>query len=177
MKTKFKLYGILFLLAVSTVGYSQEIKSLLGNGSIHTSGGYGALTNKFTKIGGHYANMAGVYGGWYVNHKFMIGVSGAAVTNDIPVPAKYSAIPFENLSYEYGQCGLMTEYVLGSNRAFHVGFQLFSGAGFTTQYNRNEGDYHNDDAFNNAKARDTNWFFVAEPGVNVEVNVFKWMRF
>ncbi|HTJ50799.1 MAG TPA: hypothetical protein VL443_15160 [Cyclobacteriaceae bacterium] len=172
MKTK--LYAILLLLAASSIGYGQEIKSLLGGGAVHTSGGYGALTNKFTRIGGHYANMGGIYGGWYVNHKFMIGVSGAAVTNDIPVPAQYSTVPFEKLSYEYGQCGMITEYVVGSNRAFHVGFQLFSGAGFTTQYNRySKDDYH---SFNSDKGRDTNWFFVAEPGVNIEMNIFKWMR-
>jgi hypothetical protein len=38
---------------------------------------------------------------------------------------------------------------------------------------------HDDDDFDfdDHESRDTNWFFVAEPGVQLEVNVFKWMRF
>jgi len=106
----------------------------------------------------------------------MLGVAGAAVTNDIPVPDIYSVLPGEKMSFEYGQCGLITEYVIGSNRAIHVAFQLFSGAGFTTQYKRNEWkDDEKDSKFDNA--HNTDWFVVTEPGVNIEMNVFKWMRF
>ena len=138
--------------------------------------GYGALTNKFTTIRGDYANLVGVYGGVYINHKFMIGVGGAAMTNRLDVPLQYSTDPLRDLNYEYGQFGLVTEYVIGSNKAFHVAFNLFSGAGFTMQNDRDEWD---DDEFdwNDDKTHDTNWFFVAEPGVQFEINVFKWMRF
>lgn len=140
--------------------------------------GYGALTNKFTTIRGDYANLVGAYGGVYINHTFMIGVGGAAMTNTIKVPLQYSADPLRDLNYEYGQFGLVTEYVLGSNKAFHVAFNLFSGAGFTLQNDRDEWD---DDDFewddHHDQSRDTNWFFVAEPGIQFEVNVFKWMRF
>jgi hypothetical protein len=152
----------------------QEIRTLVGGNNLHASGGYGALTNKFTTIKGQSANMAGIYAGWYINHKFTLGVSGAAVTNNIEVPDTYSAVPGEKMSYEYGQCGLLTEYVIGSNHVFHIGIQLFGGAGFTTQYQRY--NWENND-FDEHNAHDTNWFVVTEPGVNVEVNVFKWMRF
>ncbi len=137
---------------------------------------YGALTNKFTTIRGDYANLVGVYGGVFINHKFMIGVGGAAMTNRLDVPLQYSTDPLRDLNYEYGQFGLVTEYVIGSNKAFHVAFNLFSGAGFTLQNDRDEWD---DDEFDwdDKESRDTNWFFVAEPGVQFEINVFKWMRF
>jgi hypothetical protein len=140
--------------------------------------GYGALTNKFTTIRGEYANLAGIYGGVYINHKLMIGVGAAALTNTLAVPLQYSADPLKDLNYEYGQFGLMTEYVLGSSKAFHVAFNLFSGAGFTLQNERE--DWHNDhdDDFDwEDESRDSNWFFVVEPGVQFEINVFKWMRF
>jgi hypothetical protein len=172
---KLKLTMLLLFVSVGFSSYSQEIRTLIGSRATRTSGGYGALTNKFTRIGDQYTNMAGVYGGWYINHKFTLGVYGAAVTNNLEVPDQYSAIPGEKMSYEYGQCGLLTEYVIGSNRVVHVGVQLFSGAGFTTQYIRYE--HHNSDYdFDEDSVHDTNWFVVAEPGINVEVNVFKWMR-
>ncbi len=137
---------------------------------------YGAITNKFTTIRGDYANLVGAYGGVFINHKLMIGVGGAAMTNTLKVPLQYSTDPLRDLNYEYGQFGLVTEYVLGSNKAFHVAFNLFSGAGFTLQNDRDEWD---DDEFDweDRESRDTNWFFVAEPGVQFEINVFKWMRF
>lgn len=177
MKTILRSISVLFLVTISGLCYGQdEIKTLIGGNAIQHSGGYGALTNKFTNIGGHYANLSGVYGGWYINHKFMLGVAGAALTNNIPVPDVYSTLPGEKMSFEYGQCGLMTEYVIGSNRAIHASFQLFSGAGFTTQYNRDQWK-NNDNDIKSDNAHDTNWFVVTEPGVNIEMNIFKWMRF
>lgn len=153
----------------------NEIETVF-NGGATSVRGYGALTNKFTTIRGDYANLVGVYGGVFINHKFMIGVGGAAMTNRLDVPLQYSSDPLRDLNYEYGQFGLVTEYIIGSNKAFHVAFNLFSGAGFTMQNDRDEWD---DDEFDwdDDETRDTNWFFVAEPGVQLEINVFKWMRF
>ncbi|WP_333819289.1 hypothetical protein [Ohtaekwangia sp.] len=174
---KKKITNLAFvLLFVVTVSHAQDMQTVFKSGGRVT--GYGALSNKFTKINGRYANIAEVYGGVYLNRRFMIGLGGGAVTNNIPVPSEYSVVPGENLSYEYGQCGLVTEYVLGSNKAFHLVFHLFSGAGFTVQYNR----YNWDDEFNHNDwdkhdKHDENWFFVAEPGVQLEVNLFRWMRF
>ena len=36
---------------------------------------------------------------------------------------------------------------------------------------KEDDDYDFDD-----ESHDTNWFVVTEPGINVEINVFKWMR-
>lgn len=146
-------------------------------GGVSSIRAYGAVTNKFTSIRGEYANLVGAYGGVFINHKLMIGVGGAALTNTIDVPLQYRADPLRDLNYEYGQFGLVTEYVLGSNNAFHVAFSLFSGAGFTLQNDRDE--WHHDDDFDwdDHESSDTNWFYLVEPGVQFEINVFKWMRF
>lgn len=177
MKKIIQLSLTIIFLTGSMLSYGQEVRSLFG-GRLKSSGGYGALTNKITKINGDYANLAGMYAGWYINHKLMLGVAGAAVTNHIPVPEKFSKQPGVKMSYEYAQFGLMTEYVLGSNRIVHLGFQLFSGAAINTQYDRynwHEDDDDEDDF--DVSEKSTDWFFVSEPGINVEINVFKWMRF
>jgi hypothetical protein len=148
--------------------------------SPHSFGGYGALTNKFTTINGSYANLTGGYGGVFVNHKVFIGFGAAATTNYIPVPEEFSIDPTSRMSYEYGQVGMVTEYVLWSNKAIHLNFNLFSGAGFTLQYDRPVNWYYYDDYNYQPRpygGNDENWFFVVEPGVQVEMNVFKWMRF
>lgn len=174
---------MLFLFS-SCASFAQEegentddyrINTLFSPGHL-SIGGYGALTNKFTFIDGHFANLAGVYGGVYLNHRFFIGASAAALTNDIRVPSEHSMQPLENLSYMYGQVGGLAEYVVASDKAVHVAFNLFAGAGFTLQYERD--DWHDDPhEFDWDYNEDEDWFFVAEPGVSVEFNVLKWMRF
>lgn len=176
---RFKLL-ILFILMFSVslcFGQAQEYQiSTLFKGGHYASGGYGALTNKFTKINGEYANIAQIYGGWYINHRFLLGVSGAAVTNNIPVAPEHSTVPGIDMSYQYGQFGLMTEYTLWSDRAIHLSFRVMNGAGFTVQYMRKDWDDDDWDQFEDYP-HDTNWFFVTEPGVSLEINVFRWMRF
>lgn len=171
---------LLFVL-ISVSGFAQtenehedKIQTLFGENRLR-SGGYGAVSNKFTTINGDYANLVEMYGGWYINQRFLLGLSGSATTNDIPVPAEYSAIPGVQLSYEYVQFGLATEYVLGSNRTFHLVFHLMSGAGLTIQYDRY--DFRESGRRTHHRPMDENWFFVAEPGVQLEVNLTKWMRF
>ncbi len=177
MKTKSKVLALIAFFLISLTASAQndpyQIETVFKGGK--GSGGFGAITNKFTYINGQFANLAGVYGGWYVNHKFLLGIGGAGLTNDIPVPLEYSARPLQNMSYGYGQFGLMTEYVFASNKTIHVAFSLFSGPGFTLQYERHGWEDNNHDYEDFAENDD--WFFVAEPGVQVEVNLLKWMRF
>lgn len=164
--------AMLSLLALGAIA-QQPIKTIFKSNP-RSSGGYGAITNKFTRIRGDFANMTGLYGGWFINQRLMIGAGAAAVTSNIPVPLEYSTDPTRNRSYEYGQVGLMTEYVVGSNKPIHFVFQLFSGAGFTLQYDRH--NRHNNN-LDDDSVSDEHWFFVTEPGVQVEMNLFKWMRF
>lgn len=185
MKTQIKTIGLLSLILISSSVMAQDnnvetndyhVQTLFKSGR-RASGGYGAITNKFTTINGDFANLVGVYGGWYINHSFLLGVGASALTNDIAVPLEHSTDPLRNMSYMYGQVGMVSEYVIASDKTFHLAFSLFSGAGFTVQYERQ--DWHDDDhEFEwDEEENDENCFFVAEPGVQLEVNVFKWMRF
>lgn len=155
----------------------HHIKTIFNNHGPRSSGGYVALSNKFTSMNGDFANLVEIYGGWYINHRFLIGIGGAATTNHIPVPVAHSVNPLARMSYEYIQAGLMTEYVIGSDRAVHLAVQLFVGGGGTLQYERY--GWEDEDYWNEYEDydHDENVFAVAEPGVRVEVNVFRWLRF
>jgi hypothetical protein len=150
MKRQLTTIVTIVLIFTSTSIFAQDgsVRTVFKRG-VMSSGGYGAATNQFTTIRGKFANMSGIYGGWFINHRFMIGAAGAATTNNIRVPQQFSADPFRSLSYEYGQFGLIT-----------------------LQYERNT--WHNSSYPENV--HDENWFFVAQPGVQVEMNLFKWMR-
>jgi hypothetical protein len=177
MKKQFVLFLTLIIVGVashSAQAQDDEIHTVFKGPQKTTA--YGALTNKFTTIDGEYVNLAGVYGGVYINRRVMIGIGAAASTNEVPVPSQFSAIDGRQLSYQYVQFGLFTEFVAGSNRSIHPVFQLFAGPGMTAQYDRQtwEDWDHGDDQDGH---HDENWFMVAEPGVQLEINVFKWMRF
>ena len=171
MKTRFSI-TLSFIALVIFTSSAQEIQSIF-NGA-KTTGGYGALSNKFTTIQGQYANMCEVYGGVFLNRKWMLGLSFAGSTNNLEVPLEYSANPLQPMTYQYGQGGLMLERVISSNKTFHLVVNLFSGAGYTMQYNRNSlYDYNYDYS---PYVYDENWFYVVEPGVQLEINLFRWMR-
>jgi hypothetical protein len=153
---------------------SDHIQTLFREGAIRSSGGYAAISNKMTSLDGQFANMVEMYGGWYINHRLLLGIGGNAVTNDIVVPDQFKVDPTVDLSYMYSQFGLVTEYVIGSNRTVHLVANAMTGAGFTLQYQRNL--YHENRNYRNI-GLDENWFFVVEPGVQLEINLFKWMRF
>lgn len=172
MKRQFKFLLTAALVVYSLKGISQDgnVKTIF-NSRLHSSGGYAAATNKFTKIQGEYANLAGLYGGWFINHRLMIGIGAAASTNNLRVPQQFSTDPNQSRTWQYGQFGLVTEYVMNSDKPVHLAFHMFGGAGFTLQYQRNEWDHSRDN-----HTSDENWFVVAEPGVQLEVNLFRWMR-
>ena len=171
---KVTIIAVLILMSTALAN-AQEVQTLFG--SPRPSGGYAALSNKFTTINGQYANIAEVYGGWFIKKRFLLGLGAAASTNNLEVPLQFSTEPSRKMSWQYGQLGLMTEYVFGSNRVVHLNLTLFSGAGFTVQYERHDWqdwddhDYDNDDI-----NHDENFFYVLEPGAQLELNVFKWMR-
>jgi hypothetical protein len=173
MKTRFI---VALVLVTANLAVAQEIQTLFGRGS--STGGYMAISNKFTTINGDYANLSEVYGGVFINRRWMVGMGFAASTNDIRVPQQYSVSPLQPMTYQYGQGGLMLERVIKSNRSIHLVVNMFSGVGFTAQYHRPQWDEWDDwDDFNDLASHDENWFYVLEPGAQLEMNLFRWLRF
>jgi len=172
MKTRV-LFTMLFVVLISVTTTAQEVQSIFGKGK--STGGYGAISNKFTYIGGEFANISEVYGGVFINRRWMVGLAFAGSTNDLRVPLEYSIDPINPMTYQYGQGGLKVERVFGSNRPIHFVINMFSGVGFTAQYNRH--DWY-DNNYNNQPTplHDENWFYVLEPGAQLEMNLFRWMR-
>lgn len=169
------IFGVILFLIASVHSQAQstnEVKTIFHAGP---SGGYGAISNKFTSVYGSFANMPEIYGGWFVNKKFLIGLGGGATTNYIPVPVSESVAPAKRMTYLYGQAGLVNEIVLASHSPVHPVIHWFNGAGFSLQYERPEWD--NLDATNySQEPEDLQWFYVTEPGIQIELNLFKWMR-
>jgi hypothetical protein len=64
--------------------------------------------------------------------------------------------------------------VVGSNKPVHLVLSMVAGAGFSYQY---EHWAHTDYNWEGShRIYDQQWSFVMEPGAQLEINLFRWMR-
>ncbi len=108
------LWMALVLLCVASTPTLAEQKTLVSGDVDH--GGFGGTVVKFSQIDGEFAVFAGGYGGWLINHTFMIGAGGYGLTNREP-----------ELTMGYG--GVILEYIAPSNNLIHFFGNVLIGAG------------------------------------------------
>ncbi|RPH38121.1 hypothetical protein EHM92_00845, partial [bacterium] len=94
----------LLLLFIAGIARAQEEETLLGGG--FESGGYGGPVVKFTNVKGEFAVMAGGYGGWLINHSFMLGGGGYGLVThhylDVPAGLFLGNPPAGRMEFNYG---------------------------------------------------------------------------
>jgi len=162
---------MLLFLVSSTLLLSQEDETLVDIGKIE-HGGYGALAINFTNVKNDIGVMVGGYGGWLINHSFMIGGGGFGLANNIEAPTaaqpQGAKTTSEDLLYlKEGYGGLILEYIFNSSKLLHYNIQTLVGGGGVTYSLKNQYDV----------AEDKNSsFFVWEIGANAELNVVTYFR-
>ncbi len=161
---------IVFLSAISIPLYAQE-QTLIG-GTIE-SGGFGGPVVKFSQIDKNFAVLVGGYGGWLINHSFMIGGGGFGLANNIhgPREAQLYYGTGDNLRLQFGYGGLMLEYIGEHNSLVHYYVSTLIGAG-GVNYDYINGLYS--PYFDNLDR--TSACFVLEPNVGAELNVTRFFR-
>lgn len=162
----------LLLMAVAAVaqdGQPQQMKTLFGNSGIRSNGGYGGISTGYTQINDLDAITIGGKGAWLINHQIGIGLAGYGFLSERQFDAELN----DDYRFAGGYGGLMFEFIAMPNSPIHLNFPLTIGAGGVS-YMR---DY---DVFNSIDYspwdEDTQAFFVIEPGVELELNLVKFMR-
>lgn len=161
---------ILILLIPATVIFSQD-ETLVELGEVD-HGGYGALVINFTNVKDDLGVMVGGYGGWLINHSFLIGAGGFGLANNIKAPVIAqplgTATANQDLLYiKEGYGGLILEYIFNSKKLIHYNIQTLIGAGGVTYSLKNQYDTGEDQ---------NSPFFVWEIGANAEFNIVKYFR-
>ena len=156
-----KKVAILVLLVFVAAPVLAQEETLL-KGKIE-SGGFGGPVVKFTEIKDEFGLFVGGRGGWIINHTFVIGGGGYGLATQ-NIEADFVGSDGRRPHLQMGYGGLELEYIHNSNKLVHFSVQALIGAGGATYGNSdsNINDWNNfeDDAF-----------FIAEPGVNVILNV------
>jgi len=168
--------SILFLLLISLSSNfivaqeakdGSEIQTLFGNKK-YTFGGMGALQVGFSKFNKTDAVLVGGRGGVIINHNLVLGLAGWGFAN---VP-KFSNIDGNTIAYlEGGYGGFLIEPIIMSKKIVHFSTPIIIGAGdlmYLKKINRNVSDL--------ANMIDSDPFFIVEPGIELEVNLFRFMR-
>lgn len=155
------------LLAFSIPAAAQE--QTLISGPVE-SGGFGGPVVKFSQIDKEFALLVGGYGGWLINHSFMIGGGGFGLANSIhgSRTAQLYYGTGDNLRLQFGYGGLMLEYIGEHNSLVHYYVSALIGAG-GVNYEYINNYYYND--FDEASP-----CFVLEPGIGAELNVARFFR-
>lgn len=167
-RASIKIFLFLAALLTGADAYAQQ-QTLISGKVEH--GGFGGPVIKVTSIDQTATMLFGARGGWIINfapdHTFVLGGGGYGMVDEqrkenLILPGDRSAY----LNMNYG--GLEMEYVNRTNRLIHLSVQLLLGAG-EARYVDQQGERVGGDAFEDS-------FFVAEPGVNLLVNLTTFMR-
>jgi len=126
-----------------------------------TIGVFGGPIVKFTEINDDFAVLVGGRGGLIINHAFSIGAGGYGLANDIMVD---NIPPRQDYFLEFGYGGLVLEYILRPRKLLHLSVHTLIGGG-SLCYRDDWYEPWDDDAF-----------FVAEPGLDLMLNVTKCFR-
>lgn len=178
MKTK-KLHAALIVLLLATSAIAEEVKkdenpgntrippkTLLDGKNSYFSGYMGAFT-KYSKIGDTYGCLVGGRGGLIINDKFVIGGGGMGLSYPTS-REKLSGVDYtgtqDKVGFGYG--GLMMEYYLNPKDLVVFSGSFLVGAGGLSFYNHDNSD----------DRERADKFFVAEPEINVLVNVTRFCR-
>ena len=145
------------------------IQTLTGPG--RKIGFYFGINSGYTRIDGYDAFSAGANIALIANHGLAIGFAGKGFFSE-----PYKTSNNSDLSYNYagGYGGILIEPILFPKFPIHIAFPVLLGVGGVTRsrWTNFYDPYNYHDVWvGNAEA-----YLIVEPGVQIEVNVARWMR-
>ncbi len=133
--------------------------------------GYGGIYTRYSKIGEANAVLAGGRGGVIINDKLVLGLGGMGLSYPT-TREKLSGDPYTGLLNRvgFGYGGFLAEYYFNPKDLIVFSMGTLIGGGGLSFYEKMD---HNN---NQDNRKDGDRFFVAEPEVNVFVNLTRFCR-
>ena len=178
MKTRIFLAAIMAIGIMSfTFGQersTEEMRTLFGNKDNKIShGGYGAISVGYTQIDNKDVMTLGGRAGWLIDHHITLGFAGKGFISQVFIDS-IPGTPENGLYMSGGYGGLFVEPIIFPNSPIHVSFPvLIGGGGFVL--NEHDWHYYNYD-YKYEEPVDWDSYFVLEPGVEIELNLVKFLR-
>ena len=161
----------------TTLANSNELKTLLTFPKINTVGIYAVPEYQFGSLAGQFTSMGGGSVMVSLNKKLSLGVSGYSNFTNFS-PSQISEDPSLQLRAEFG--GGKLEYTLNPNSPVHVSFPLLIGGGHASvdsagSHGMEARHQYSYDDHHHTHGNEIS-FLVIQPGINVEVNLFPFMK-
>lgn len=145
---------------------SDEFKTILGGKKV---GGYGSVGVGYTSIDNKDAFLLNARGGVVLGHNLAMGLTGTCFMNEYTENAALN----NKVSMVGGYGGFFIEPIIFPKSGIHVSFPVTAGIGGISYTTFEE----NDDEWNDENdVQEGESYFVVEPGVEIEFNLFKFMR-
>jgi len=163
---------------ISSAGETDSPHKTLFGGNKFSIGGWGALDIKGGQsFNNEFGMLIGGKGGVLLDHRLTIGLAGYGLVpfQKLDAPRNiYNEKPYLNFSYG----GLYLEYTVLPFEVFHFSAScIIGGGGAGYAYPRYNDDIDFDEDWHYSfDPIDANPLFVIEPGINLEINVSKYMR-
>lgn len=152
-----------------TGGDDDEVRTLFGPDA--GNGGYGALSFGYTQVEGRHALLAGGRGAWIIGRGLGLGIGGFGFINEPEFDAGTNL--YYNLSGGYG--GVLVEPIVMGKWPVHISLPLLAGAGAVARTSFSDMLMVQGEPYD-AYLEEATLFLVAEPGVELEFNLLRWMR-
>lgn len=148
---------------------ASDIQTLTGPGK--NVGFYFGFHSEYSQVAGYDAFGAGGTFALIANHGLAIGFSGKGFFTE-----PYERIPGSNTSYSYtgGYGGFLIEPIIFPKSPVHVSFPILLGAGGIAKSMFTNNNYPYD--YTEVYVEDVEAYMIAEPGIEIEFNVARWMR-
>jgi hypothetical protein len=155
---------------------SKEMNTLFDKNTSVKLGWFIGIDPGYTQFDGKDVWLGGLSVGMILNHNFTIGLSGRSWVNNEKL--YYPDVTDTVGGYlDGGYGGLLLEYTLFPTSLVHVTFPVLIGGGGVSYYSKKDySQWDNDEMDCDNVELDTDGFFVIEPGVRAEINLFKFMR-
>ena len=154
--------------AQNVVKESNEAKTLFGSGE--SFGGFMAVKTKLGEINDESGLLVGGELVAVVGHRMNIGFAGYGLVTEIDANTRDQAGQFYQINMGYG--GLLLEPVIGNNKIVHLTVPIIIGAGGVGLHRDRFLRAEREEEF----FEDTDAFFIIEPGLNMQINLLKYVR-
>jgi len=173
-----KIFTILLLALFVQVSFAQEeetkekrgsdINTIFSEENLKFTGGFIGPEFKVSDTYDDYGLLVGGRIGAIINDNFLIGLGGYGLTTKSTFVATDNNI--YRISMGYG--GLAMEYTLFRKKVIHFSIPVMVGAGGYSFYEDDSNDFwYNYNEVDNSAA------FIVEPGVNIELNLVRFIKF
>ena len=149
----------------------EPTKTILGDGT--KVRGFGSLDIRMTEMNEDLGLLMGAHGGIILNNHFVIGLGGYGLTSNFKVENNEE---IDDLYLYGGYGGLILGAIFSPKEVVHIYTPVLIGAGGMEVTDRNYLNNFHRPQPSFGTYSETSAFFVVEPGLEVELNVTRFLR-